>query len=159
MANPVPFKNPAILVATWFGCGLMRPAPGTWGSLGALPFGILMLIFGHWPVLLAASIAATLIGLWAAGHYERLSGEHDSKQIVIDEVAGMWISLLPAAISGPQVLLAFLLFRGFDIVKPWPVGWADKKLPGAVGVMTDDIFAGIISALILFGLRWYGILR
>ncbi len=67
--QPVSFKHPAIWLATWFGCGLMRPAPGTWGTLGALPFGIFMLKFGGWPVLLAAIIIVSIVGYWAAGEY------------------------------------------------------------------------------------------
>jgi phosphatidylglycerophosphatase A len=155
MTNPVPFKTPAIILATWFGCGLMKPAPGTWGTLGALPFGVFMLVFGGWPVLLAGVVIISAIGYWAAGEYERLSGAHDSSSIVIDEVAGMWIALLPVALNPISAVLAFLLFRIFDILKPWPVGWADKKLPGALGVMADDILAGIIAAILLYGIRHY----
>jgi phosphatidylglycerophosphatase A len=148
------FKSPAIWLATWFGCGLMRPAPGTWGTLGALPFGILMLVFGGWPVLLAASVLISLIGYWAAGKYEAASGKHDASEIVIDEVAGMWIALMAVTTAAWTVGLAFLLFRALDIAKPWPVGWADKKLPGALGVMVDDILAGMIAALIVVGVRY-----
>lgn len=134
----------------------MKPAPGTWGTLGALPFGILMLVLGGWPVLLGAAILISVVGYWASAQYEQLSGKHDPSEIVIDEVAGMWIGLLGAGISGWSVALAFVVFRALDIVKPWPIGWADKKLPGAWGVMTDDILAGIATALIVWGVR-YGI--
>ena len=134
----------------------MKPAPGTWGSLGALPFGIFILIFGHWPVLLAASIIVSLAGLWAADYYETASKKHDAKEIVIDEVAGMWISMLPCAINPLLIGLAFILFRFFDILKPWPIGWIDKNVPGGRGVMADDILAGIIVAMIIMGLRYAG---
>lgn len=154
MAEPVAFKSPAVWLATWFGCGLMKPAPGTWGTLGALPFGILMLVLGGWPVLLGAAILISVIGYWASAQYEQLSGKHDASEIVIDEVAGMWIALMAATTAAWTVGLAFLLFRALDIIKPWPVGWADKKLPGALGVMADDIIAGILSALILLGVRY-----
>lgn len=153
----VNFKDPAIWLATWFGCGLMKPAPGTWGTLGALPFGILIMAFGGVPALIAAVIAVSAAGYWAAGRFEEQSGEHDSSAIVIDEVAGMWIALIPSALSIPYVVAAFLLFRFFDILKPWPISWADKKLPGALGVMTDDIIAGIFAALILVGARFAGL--
>ena len=156
MPDTIPnFKNPAIILATWFGCGLMKPAPGTWGTLGALPFGVFMLVFGGWPALLAGVIIISAVGYWAAAKYEELSGTHDSSSIVIDEVAGMWIALLPAALNPISAALAFLLFRAFDILKPWPVGWADKKLPGALGVMADDILAGAIAAVLLYGIRHY----
>jgi phosphatidylglycerophosphatase A len=149
------FKHPAIILATWFGCGLMKPAPGTWGTIGALPFGIFMLVLGGWPILLAGAILISAIGYWAAAEYEKQSGTHDASSIVIDEVAGMWIALLPAALNPISAALAFILFRLFDILKPWPVGWADKKLPGALGVMADDILAGIIAAILLYGIRHY----
>ncbi len=153
----VDFRNPAVWLATWFGCGLMRPGPGTWGTLGAMPFGVLMLMFGGWPVLLLGILIISAAGYWAAGKYEEMAGEHDASEIVVDEVAGVWIALLPAALAPLPVALAFILFRAFDILKPWPVGWADKKLPGALGVMVDDILAGIISAVCLLGLRYAGL--
>ncbi|MFN3827457.1 MAG: phosphatidylglycerophosphatase A [Micavibrio sp.] len=156
--NPkINFKDPAIWLATWFGCGLMKPASGTWGTVGALPFGILIVAFGgFWP-LCAAIIAVCLVGHWAAGKFEEQSGEHDNGAIVIDEVAGMWIALLPAGLSIPHVLAAFVLFRFFDILKPWPISWADQKLPGALGVMVDDIIAGIFAALIITGAHFAGL--
>jgi phosphatidylglycerophosphatase A len=153
----VNFKDPAIWLATWFGCGLMRPAPGTWGTLGGLPVGILIYAMGGWMGLSVAVVLVSLIGLWAAGRFEAQSGEHDNSAIVIDEVAGVWIALIPAALYTPYVVSAFLLFRFFDILKPWPVSWADKKLPGALGVMIDDIIAGIFAALVIAGARYAGI--
>jgi phosphatidylglycerophosphatase A len=153
----VNFKDPAIWLATWFGCGLMRPAPGTWGTLGALPVGILIYALTGWIGLTIATIAITIVGYWAAGKFEEQSGEHDNGAIVIDEVAGVWIALIPAALSIPYVITAFLLFRFFDILKPWPISWADKKLPGALGVMADDIIAGIFAALIIAGARFAGL--
>lgn len=153
----VNFKDPAIWLATWFGCGLMRPAPGTWGTLGALPIGILIYAVAGWIGLLIATIAVSVIGYWAAGKFEEQSGEHDNGAIVIDEVAGVWIALIPAGLSIPHVIAAFLLFRFFDILKPWPISWADKKLPGALGVMADDIIAGVFAALIIAGARIAGL--
>lgn len=152
----VNFKDPAIWLATWFGCGLMRPAPGTWGTLGGLPVGILIYAVGGWVALSAAIILISVAGYWAAGRFEAQTGEHDNGAIVIDEVAGVWIALIPAALNIPYVIAAFLLFRFFDILKPWPVSWADKKLPGALGVMADDIIAGIFAALVIVGARHAG---
>lgn len=157
MMTKVNFKDPAIWLATWFGCGLMRPAPGTWGTIGALPFGILLFAWGGIPLLAVAIIGVCVAGYWAAGRFERQSGEHDSGAIVIDEVAGMWIALLPTALDISLVVAAFLLFRIFDILKPWPISWADKKLPGAVGVMADDIIAGIFAAVLIIGGRLAGL--
>jgi len=152
----VNFKDPAIWIATWFGCGLMKPAPGTWGTIGALPFGIFILALGGIPALAVAIGLICVVGHWAAGRFEEQVGEHDSGAIVVDEVAGMWIALIPTALSIPYVIAAFLLFRFFDILKPGPISWADKKLPGAFGVMVDDVIAGIFAALILVGARIAG---
>ena len=153
----VNFKDPAIWLATWFGCGLMRPAPGTWGTLGGLPIGVLIYAMGGWVALSIAVVLVSLVGYWAAGRFETQTGEHDNGAIVIDEVAGVWIALIPAGLSIPYVIAAFLLFRFFDILKPWPVSWADKKLPGALGVMVDDIIAGIFAALVIVGARYAGL--
>ncbi len=151
------FKNRDIWLATWFGCGLMKPAPGTWGTIGALPFGVACLLIDGWPMLLAAAIIIFAVGYKAAQTFEEMTKTHDNSAIVIDEVAGVWIAMIPAALAPLHILIAFCLFRFFDILKPWPVGWADKKLPGAQGVMADDILAGIYAALILGGLRYAGI--
>lgn len=146
------FKNPALWVATWFGCGLMRPAPGTWGTLGALPIGMILMALGGYAALGVGIVIVTLIGLWAARGFETMTGTHDSGMIVIDEVAGMWIALL-ACVGNPPVYIiaAFLLFRFFDILKPFPVGWLDKSIPGAWGVMADDLMAGLYAAFIILG--------
>ena len=77
------------------------------------------------------------------------SGVKDPGEVVIDEVAGMWIALLPAGLIWWQILLAAMLFRLFDILKPGPVGWADKRLPGGLGIMADDLIAGALAALVL----------
>lgn len=150
------FKQPYVWLATWFGCGLMKPAPGTWGTIGALPFGIIMLVLGGWQLLLAATIVIFMVGYWATDRYEKATGTHDAKEIVIDEVAGMWLTMTAAGTNPLYLLLAFLLFRCFDIVKRGPVGWCDKRLSGALGVMADDIVAGLLAALCLGGLHYVG---
>ena len=156
MNKNLDIKKPWFWLATWFGCGLARPMPGTWGTLGGLPFGIFLMMGG--PVYLIAGIViVSAAGWWAAREFEKATGEHDVGMIVIDEVVGIWVTLLAATQTPVSVLLAFLLFRAFDILKPWPVNWCDKKLPGAWGVMTDDIAAGVYAAACLIGLRAYGI--
>ena len=149
------FKHPAVWLATWGGCGLMQPAPGTWGTVGALPFGVILLVTGGWPALLAATIVVFIVGLWAAREFDAMTGEHDCSSIVIDEVAGMFIALMAAKAAGLSILIAFFLFRAFDVIKPWPISWCDKKLPGAWGVMMDDVVAGIFAAACLWGLQHY----
>lgn len=151
----VSFRDPSTWLATWFGCGLMIPAPGTWGTLGALPFAFAFMALGG-PVLLGlAALAIIPVGLWATRKFEKATKTHDSSVIVIDEVAGVWIALLPAALNPILFVAGFLLFRFFDIVKVGPVGWADKKLPGAWGVMADDLIAGVFAALCLWAIRYY----
>lgn len=159
----IDIKKPHIWAATWFGSGFMRPAPGTWGSLAALPFGLMFLAFGSAKTLAVAVILVTIIGLWAARKFEADTGVHDSKMIVIDEVAGQWLALIPIAqYSAPAhplfpiyILLAFALFRLFDIFKPWPASFFDRKIKNASGVMGDDIVAGLYAALVLTGIIVY----
>ncbi len=153
------YKSPATWIATWFGCGLMRPAPGTWGSLGALPFGILILAFGSPALLAIAAILLFFIGILATKVILTRSGDDTDPQIVVvDEVVGQWIALIPAALEPVSVLLALILFRAFDGLKPWPVCWFDRHVPGAWGVMSDDVAAGIMAAAMLLGLGYAGIL-
>lgn len=134
-------------LASWGGCGFINPAPGTWGSLGAIPFGVTIFAIGGEIALTIASIIITLIGLWAAHHFDKDMDGHDSKMIVIDEVAGQWIALIPAALNPVLIIIAFISFRFFDILKPFPIGHVDKKISGALGVMGDDIIAGLFAAM------------
>ena len=158
MASPSPWL-PSSLIATWFGSGLLPVVPGTWGSLAALPFALAIVwLAGPW-ALLAATAAVFALGLWAAGSYERVMEVKDPGSIVVDEVAGQWLvlfilALRPEGLSWREVLLAFVLFRVFDTVKPWPVSWADRHLKGAFGIMADDIVAALYAALLAAGILW-----
>ncbi len=151
-------SNPWVLLATWFGSGYLRPGPGTWGTAAALPFAWLMATYsGAWSlhVLIAATVVVFAIGTVAADRFDALSGGHDASEIVVDEVAGIWLTL---AFFPPTIeiyALGFLLFRVFDIVKPWPIRWVDRHVGGGLGVMVDDILAAIPAALLLFAAqRW-----
>lgn len=141
-----------ILLATWFGTGYVGKAPGTLGSLMALPFGAIIADQFGMIGLMVATVALTVVGVWAANGYIEKSGEKDPSPVVIDEVAGMWLALMPIAMAQTWqgVLAAFILFRLFDIIKPWPIAWADKSVPGGLGVMLDDILAGVAAAVCLF---------
>ena len=139
--------NPALFVATLGGIGRLKPAPGTWGSLVVLP----LVVFG--PVIaLLLGLLITLLGFFATREVLRDAPDEDPGWIVVDEAAGMLIALagLTAEASIWGVLIAFGLFRIFDIFKPWPISWADQQ-SGAFGVMLDDIVAGalVAAALIL----------
>lgn len=159
MNNNLDLKQPYVWLATWFGCGFMKPAPGTWGSAAAIPIGLIIFGTGGLIALIAAIFLVNLAGIWAADRFNRASGTHDSGMIVIDEVAGQWIALLPALhFSGFSPLwigLSFLLFRIFDILKPWPVSVLDRKVPGGLGVMADDLAAGLYAALCITGVLLY----
>lgn len=148
----LPAWHPAFLLATWFGSGLLPKIPGTWGSAAALPFAWIIASYGSpWPLLAAATVAFAA-GTWAAGVYGRHSGIKDASPIVIDEVAGQWLTLAPFAPDATAYLLGFVLFRVADIAKPWPANWADRSLGGGLGVMLDDVFAGAYAALALYAL-------
>ena len=145
------------LIATVGGVGHLRPAPGTWGSLAALPLAwLLHVIAGPW-LLAIAAISSFFKGLWATAKETEGKEDHDPSEIVVDELVGQWIAFLPvsfgAAHAGvpltalwPGWIAAFLLFRLFDIWKPGPVGWADRR-GDAMGVMLDDVIAGVFAAI------------
>lgn len=136
---------PFIIATTWFGSGRLRPAPGTIGSLTAIPIGMLLQYIYGIPALLLGIVVAFTIGVYTSNMYEEKSEEHDSSSIVIDEVVGMWIAGIPAATNIYLWILAFVLFRFFDIVKPWPISKADRDIEGGLGVMIDDVLAGIFA--------------
>ena len=153
------FWHPANLLATWFGSGLLPCAPGTWGSLAALPFAYAITVTGGPWALFAAAILIFLAGLWASGVYATAHGIHDPGQVVIDEVAGQWLTLVPLALT-PMALdpiffgIAFAAFRVFDVLKPWPVSYFDRNLPGAWGIMADDIAAGVYAGALTYGMTY-----
>ena len=153
MAIPSPWL-PSSLIATWFGSGLLPGAPGTWGSLAALPFGLAILWFGGPVVLALAAVLAFVLGLWASARYQSGLERKDPGEIVIDEVAGQWLALVPCALDPFGVVLAFVFFRLFDILKPWPANWADRSLAGAPGIMLDDMIAGLYAAACTYGGLW-----
>ncbi|PLS20668.1 phosphatidylglycerophosphatase A family protein [Neptunicoccus cionae] len=148
------------LLATWFYSGLLPLVPGTWGSAAALPFAVALHAQGSFPLLLLATVVVFFTGWWATTVETRGRENHDPGEIVIDEVAGQWLTLMPLSfvlwshgsavtiLPWPGLVGGFILFRLFDILKPWPVSWADRKST-PFGVMFDDILAGIYAALVL----------
>ncbi|MFD1196159.1 phosphatidylglycerophosphatase A [Seohaeicola saemankumensis] len=147
------------LIATFGHVGHLRPAPGTWGSLAALPAGWALYMLGGVPLFCAGIVLAFAAGWWATALETKGKDDHDPSEIVIDEIVGQWIALLPVMIgashSGAGVLAlwpgwitAFVAFRLFDITKPGPVGWADRQV-GPFGVMLDDVIAGILAAIMV----------
>ncbi|PWK62769.1 phosphatidylglycerophosphatase A family protein [Roseicyclus mahoneyensis] len=139
--------------------GHMRPGPGTWGSAAAVLMAWGLHVLGGFWLVLAATLAVTALGWWAVAQATRGSTDKDPSEIIIDEVAGQWIALWPVSLGAqmagagfwdlwPGVVTAFVAFRLFDILKPGPVGWADRQT-GAFGVMADDMIAGWMAALVV----------
>jgi phosphatidylglycerophosphatase A len=145
-------------IATAFGVGYSRIAPGTAASIVALPFAWLIAISGGRFALLLAAILATASGAWACELYAHEKKENDPSECVIDEVAGQWIAC--AFVPSNNILLgyalAFVLFRFFDIVKPWPIS-AAERLPGGFGIMADDVVAGLFAGIIIAILAHLGL--
>ncbi len=141
------FWHPVSLLATWFGAGLLPKAPGTWGSLAALPFAWGLYQLGGTVAVLAAAVVVGAIGYWAAERYMTHTGQADPGPVVIDEVVGQWLALafVPAGVWA--YVFGFVLFRAADIGKPWPASWAERNLGGGRGVMADDVIAGLYAAL------------
>ncbi|MGS2717477.1 phosphatidylglycerophosphatase A family protein [Eionea flava] len=139
--------------ALGFGSGLAPKAPGTWGTLAAVPFFFLMLFLPAWDYLLVTLVSAVL-GIYLCQVAAQQLGVHDHPAIVWDEFVGLWITLIPLVFLGFDwywLLLGVLLFRFFDIIKPWPICYFDKNIHGGLGIMLDDVVAGMISALLLWG--------
>jgi len=144
----------ATVLATGFGAGRLPWAPGTWGSLFALPLAWPLLALGGPWLLLVATALVFALGLWAADRYMKAVGLHDPGAIVIDEVAGQWLTLAVAPLDPLAFLLGFVLFRVADVLKPWPASWLDRRVGGAFGVMIDDVAAAVYAGGILALVMW-----
>ena len=147
----------AYLLATWFGCGYVPLMPGTAGTLGAVPLYLLLRPLGV-PVVLAAAFVLTAVGIWAAEAVVVHSGKKDPQIVVIDEVAGVMITLAAAPHTWAGVIAGVVLFRVFDQWKPFPARWAERNLPGGWGVVLDDVAAGMWGALVVVALARLGAL-
>ncbi|MGB1951515.1 MAG: phosphatidylglycerophosphatase A [Marinobacter sp.] len=144
-------KDPVHLLAFGFGSGAAPRAPGTWGSLAAIPLWFCIAWLppaAYWAVV----TVAFLVGIWLCGKTADDLKVHDHGGIVWDEFVGMWIALalIPDNIYG--ILTAFALFRLFDVVKPWPISWIDQRAPGGLGIMVDDVVAGFMALACLFAI-------
>ncbi|MBI4951854.1 MAG: phosphatidylglycerophosphatase A [Myxococcales bacterium] len=141
-------------LALWFGCGLVPYAPGTAGTLGAIPLYLLVRPHGL-GVVLATAVLLTAVGIWAAGRVAAHSGTHDPQIVVIDEVAGVFVTWLAAPASAAGLVTGVVLFRIFDVCKPWPARRAER-LAGGWGIVLDDLAAGAWGAALLLGARALG---
>ena len=148
--------NPIHLLAFGFGSGLAPVAPGTFGTLAAVPFYLLM---ARLPleVYLAVLAVVILAGIWICGRTSRDLGVHDHPGIVWDEFAGFFVTMIAAPPGWFWLVAGFGLFRLFDILKPWPIGWLDKRVKGGLGIMLDDLLAGSFAwGVLQLGARLYG---
>lgn len=151
--------NVADAVSTWFGCGRAPAAPGTVGSAAAIAIAILIEHYAAWPppCFAALALAVTIPAIWAAGQTARRAKLKDPQFVVVDEVVGQWLALAGArALNWKSWLAAFLLFRLFDIWKPFPVRQLES-LPEGLGIVADDLMAGLYAALVLFLAGWFNL--
>ena len=172
MKHPYPLWYPIYWLATWFHSGLAPKAPGTFGTLAAIPFaGLLYHALGLHGLGLA-TLFISLLGWWVSARYVQQSGREDPKEVVIDEVAGIWltlyvvIALLPVEnyhfasmldFALKVTLPCFITFRFFDVLKPWPISWMDRHIKGGLGIMLDDLLAALFAVIIVLGLH-YGVI-
>ena len=147
------WANPVHLLAFGFGSGAAPKAPGTFGTLAAVllywPLSTLTTEYYLWMLILTS-----LVGIFLCGKTAKDLNVHDHGGIVWDEFVGFWITMFMAPAGLTWVVIGFVLFRFFDIIKPWPIIWIDKKVSGGLGIMLDDIVAGVMAALVLQGLAW-----
>ena len=136
------------VVTSFFYLGKFPKGPGTMGTLGAIPLVYILASFGSL-VYLSITLVLSVIAIMASQKYEELFAEHDSKEIVIDEVVGFLVTMALLPMTWQSFVLAFVLFRVLDILKPFPINWIDQKINGGVGVVADDIVAGIIANVFL----------
>ena len=145
------------ILATWFGCGRFPKAPGTAGTLGAIPLYLLVRGYGPFAVLAAAAIC-TAVGVWAADVVIETQKTKDPQIVVIDEVAGVLITLAACPLNWIGLAVGVVLFRIFDQTKPWPANVAEKKLPGGWGVVFDDVAAGVWGAIVVLVLLRFNVI-
>lgn len=148
-------RRPAAWIAFGFGSGLSPVAPGTCGTLVAIPCYLLLALL-PWPAYAAAVAALFGLGVWASERMVRALGRQDPQAIVVDEMVGYWITMMPV-LAGHWLwlLLGFILFRLFDILKPWPIRGLDREVGGGLGAMIDDALAGIYAAAVMAGVAWW----
>ena len=141
--------DPVLFLAFGFGSGLSKKAPGTLGTVAAIPVYLLCVQFNVW-VYAALTLIATISGIWICDVAAKKLNEHDFGGIVWDEVAGYLITMLFVPFSWKAAVLGFILFRLFDILKPQPIKWVDAKVSGGLGIMLDDVLAALFAGAMLF---------
>lgn len=148
------YQDPVYFIAFGFGSGLLPVAPGTWGTLAAMPIYLLLSNY-HWSVYLSLTVLAFVLGVWVAQKVSNDLGVHDYQGIVWDEVVGYLLTMMLAPKGFSWMITGFVLFRIFDIWKPQPIRYIDKKINGGLGIMLDDVLAAVPAWLILQLLAWF----
>ena len=146
LENMISLRNPLHFLALGLGIGLVPKAPGTVASLVALLL-YLPLVGSSFLLLCLIIVSSFLIGIWVCSQTAKDIGIEDHSGIVWDEFVGMWLTLLLAPPGWAWILIGFCLFRTFDILKPWPINWVDRNVKGGLGIMLDDVLAGIMAVL------------
>ncbi|ABI55744.1 phosphatidylglycerophosphatase A [Alkalilimnicola ehrlichii MLHE-1] len=146
-------RNPWHFLALGFGSGLAPKAPGTFGTVAAIPVYLLLAPLPLWAYLLAV-VAVCVAGVWICDIAAHDVGVHDHPAIVWDEIAGYLITMIAVPLGLVWVVAGFVLFRFFDILKPWPIRWLDRHVHGGLGIMVDDILAGVFALVVLHALVW-----
>ena len=152
--QPQVWRNVWHFLAFGFGSGLARKAPGTWGTVVGLVFVPPLQMLGLLPGLVII-LLASVFGIWLCGKVADDLGMHDHGGIVWDEIVGIWITLILLPAHWGWWLAGFVAFRFFDILKPWPISVLDRRLGGGLGIMLDDILAGVFAALVLLAVQWF----
>jgi Phosphatidylglycerophosphatase A and related proteins len=140
-------------IVTWFKSGLFRYFPGTIGSIASLPFAALIMFFGGPLYLILFTLIFFIFGVYFSDKYSKLLNKKDPQEVVIDEVVGQWMVLIFVPLDIYLYILALVIFRFFDILKPWPINIFDKKYGGGFGIMIDDIIAAIYSIILFISIE------
>ncbi len=152
--SPLLLKHPVHLLSLGFGSGLAPYAPGTFGTLAAIPLYLLISPLSLTAYLMI-TISAFIVGVYACGITSSALGQHDHSGIVWDEVVGYLITMIALPDGWVWILAGFVLFRLFDIIKPWPIGWVDKRMSGGLGIMFDDVLAGFFALITLHLIHYF----
>jgi len=154
--SPSELKDPVVFLGLGLGSGLSPIAPGTMGTLITVP---LIWFLQQYPFLVYVAVTAFVLasGPWICGYSARRLGVHDHSAIVYDEVAGLLVTMLLAPVGWFWLVLGFLLFRFFDIIKPWPISFLDRRVHGGIGIMLDDVIAGVFSLCCLLIIQYFGL--
>ena len=150
----VSLANPVHFLALGFGSGLAPKAPGTFGTIAAIPLVCVLAYSTSLSGYILVTLVASIVGIWLCGKTAKDMMVHDDSSIVWDEIAGLLITMIAVPLSWQTLLLGFVLFRLFDILKPWPISYLDARVHGGFGIMIDDVLAGFF-ALILMHLTLY----